>query len=124
MSKINCKVWNRDFNLDVIYDVYKGESVTETQKVAFDSFQKNIGSLLMDSSKITDYCLKQNKEDIPNGTIENIFKYVIPQKIYVCRGNKRKIALLCAYKFDPEHGIAVVFENEKLVTIGQQDIIL
>ena len=49
MSKINCKVWNRDFNLDVIYDVYKGESVTETQKVAFDSFQKNIGSLLMDS---------------------------------------------------------------------------
>ena len=66
MSKINCKVWNRDFNLDVIYDVYKGESVTETQKVAFDSFQKNIGSLLMDSSKISDYCLKQNKEDIPN----------------------------------------------------------
>lgn len=124
MSKINCKVWNRDFNLDVIYDVYKGESVTETQKIAFESFQKSADSLLSDSSKICSYCLKQNKEDIPNGVIENIFKYVIPQKIYICRSDKRKVALLCAYKFDPEHGIAIVFENEKQVAIGQQDLVL
>lgn len=124
MSRINCKIWNRDFNLDVVYDVYKGESVTEIQKKAFDEFQKNIDSLLTDTSKISAYCLKQNKDEIPGGVIENIFKYVIPQKIYICRENRRKVALLCAYKFDLEHGIAIVFENEKQVAIGQQDLVL
>ena len=54
----------------------------------------------------------------------DIFKYVIPEAIYVKR-NKRKhqIALLCNYRFDEEHGIAITYEDEKLKKIGTQDII-
>lgn len=126
MNKFNCKIWNRDFSLDVVFDVYKGETVTDKQNEAFECFQKNAGALLSDATEISKYCLKKNKDDIPGAAIENIFKYVIPQKLYVCRSksDKREVALLCAYKFDPEHGIAIVFENEKLVKIGQQDIVL
>lgn len=35
-----------------------------------------------------------------------------------------KLALMCNYKFDPEHGIAIVFENGKYKEIGEQDIIV
>lgn len=124
MNKFNCKIWNREFSLEVVFDIYKGEAVTEKQNEALEVFQKKAESLLSDTSDICKYCLKKNKDDIPGATIENVFKYVIPQKLYVCRSEKRKVALLCAYKFDAEHGIAVVFENEKLLTIDQQDIVL
>ena len=123
MSKINCKIWDRDFSLDIVYDVYKGESISEKQNEALDVFQKNASALLNDPSEICKYCLKQNKADIPTKEIDNIFKYVIPQKIFICRSEKRKVALLCAYKFDPEHGLALVYENEKLITIDKQDIV-
>lgn len=124
MSKFNCKIWNRDFNLDIVFDVYKGESVTELQNEALKKFQDNASVLLESTEEISKYCLKSNKEEIGSNVVDNIFKYVIPQKIFVCRDKTRKIALMCAYKFDVEHGIAIVFENEKFKTIGPQDIIL
>ena len=56
--------------------------------------------------------------------IDNIFKYVIPKRIFIPRTDKKIVAILCDYKFDMENGIAVVFENEKFKEIGVQDIIL
>ena len=58
-------------------------------------------------------------------TVDNIFKYVMPKNIYVPRNlKKRVVAIMCNYKFDTEHGIAVVFENEQFKEIGAQDIAL
>lgn len=58
-------------------------------------------------------------------SINNIFKYVAPKYLYVARNNeKHVVAIMCNYKFDPENGIAVIFENEKFSKIGMQDIIL
>ena len=37
---------------------------------------------------------------------------------------ERVFAILCNYKFDIEHGLAVVYENEKFKTVGAQDITL
>ena len=34
------------------------------------------------------------------------------------------ISLLCNYRFDEEHGIAITYENEKLKNIGPQDDVL
>ncbi|MCM1539584.1 MAG: hypothetical protein NC254_14450 [bacterium] len=63
-------------------------------------------------------------EQYPDGIVDNIFKYVMPIKRYVLRtGKDRSIAILCDYKFDIEHGIAVVFKNEKFFRIGSQDIV-
>ena len=75
--------------------------------------------------QVKQYCLKSNKADIGSDNIENIFKYVAPKYLYVARNkDSRIVAIMCNYKFDPENGIAVVFENEKLNKIGMQDIIL
>ena len=49
----------------------------------------------------------------------------MPDKLYVGRNSKKRVVtLLCDYKFDLEHGIALMFEDEKLVKIATQDIIL
>ena len=38
--------------------------------------------------------------------------------------NSRVVAIMCNYKFDMEHGIAIVFKNEMFSKIVSQDIIL
>ena len=57
--------------------------------------------------------------------IENIFKYVMPKEIFVPHTEKhRNVAIMCNYKFDIEHGIAVLFENGQFKKVGPQDIAL
>lgn len=49
----------------------------------------------------------------------------MPKSIYAPHDkNAVKVAIMCNYKFDAEHGIAVIFENGKYKEIGAQDIIL
>ena len=48
----------------------------------------------------------------------------MPESLFVPRTEKKTIAIMCNYKFDKEHGIAVVFEEGRLKEIGSQDIIL
>ncbi len=118
-EKIN--IWGREFELKVIFDVYKGEEVTDIQKNAFDAFIKATDILLKNCEELKEYCLKQDQERI-GGTIENIFKYVRPESLFIKRDNKDHIVvLLCNYRFDEEHGIAIFFKNEKLEYIGTQD---
>lgn len=77
-------------------------------------------------NKLKDYCLKIDKDKIIEENIENIYKYVNPKSLYIPRinnSNRRKIALLCDYKFNPDDGIAIVFKNEKFYDIGTGNII-
>ena len=74
---------------------------------------------------VKQYCLSCNATEIGTKTIENIFKYVAPKYLYIPRNaDKHVVAIMCNYKFDPENGIAVVFENEQFKEIVRQDIIL
>lgn len=57
-------------------------------------------------------------------SVDNIFKYVIPKTISVPKAKKRVVAIMCNFKFDMEHGMAIVFEDEKIKKIGPQDIVL
>lgn len=116
-------VWGRDFRLEIIYDVFKGEEVLDEQITALSEFLKKKDILLKDATPVKEYCLKDRGDEIGE-TIENIFKYVIPTSLYIKRETKKRVvALLCNYKFDLEHGLAILFENEKLKEIGEQDII-
>ena len=117
-------IWGRDFDLKVIFDVYEDESVLEAQEAALINFEKNADKLLNSSKDIEKYCIKIDGDRIGK-KIDNIFKYVMPQSILIKRTDKKRIVvLLCNYRFDEEHGIAMVFENEKLCMIGTQDELL
>lgn len=123
MSKNIITIWGRDFELDVIYENYPGEEVLDSQKNAFKQLNN---ADLIDTALVAvkDYVIKTAIVQIES-PIENIFKYVIPKKIFVPHiKNSFKAAIMCNYKFDVEHGLAVVFENGKFSEVGEQDIIL
>lgn len=125
MNKIKLLIWGREFEIGVTYDCYSGEEVLESQNVALDSFIQASEAIAESLEEVKRYCISENQEEIGTDTIENIFKYVIPKYLYVVRNEKKHvISIMCNYKFDPENGIAVVFEDEKFVKIGKQDIIL
>lgn len=125
MNKLKLNLWGREFDLDITYDCYSGETILETQRAAVKALAKMTEELDSSLDDIKAYCLSQNKEEIGGDVIENIFKYVIPKYLFVPRSeNKEIISIMCNYKFDPESGIAIVFENKKLKEIGKQEIIL
>ena len=97
--------------------------VVETaQEVAVNVEECRISSSVIEDLKVKQYCITQNKSKIEEDSIENVFKYVVPEKVYVTRDCR--VAIMCRYKFDLEHGIAVVFKNGQFEQIGAQDIVL
>lgn len=122
MSKVKMQIWGRDFNLEVFYKNYKGKEITENQKLTYEKFISADEAIEKSKKKIIAY-IEDNYGEV--GKIENIFKYVIPKVLYISREeDQRKCALLCDFKFDIEHGIAIIFENEKFEEIASQDDIL
>lgn len=114
------KIWGRDFDLKVFFDVYEGEEILNVQEEALDSFVNAADKLFASYEELEDYCIHKDGNLIGD-SIENIFKYVKPESVYVKRSNMHTVALLCNYRFDEEHGIALIYENEKLKYIGTQD---
>lgn len=124
MNKIKCKIWGREFELPVDFDVFPGEEIINQQKEALREIISQMPVSLEDTHEIEKYCKQVNPKEIPNG-LDNVFKYVMPTSFYIKRSEEKHIvALLCNYKFDEENGIALIFENKKLLKIGIQDIIL
>ena len=104
--------------------VYPGEEILPAQKEAIEKFL-DLSTIKESREKVEKYCLENNGEEIGTDKIINIFKYVMPKYLFVKRNEKKHIvAIMCNYKFDNDNGIAVVFENEKFVAVGDQDIIL
>lgn len=124
MNKVEMTIWGRKFNLEIVYDCYEDEQIIETQHQAVKLFLSSEISIVDSLSKAKNYCISKNYKEIGK-TIDNIFKYLIPKYLYVPRNEtKRVIAIMCNYKFDPENGVAIVFENEKFSKIDSQEIIL
>ena len=114
-------IWGRDFDIKIIYDAFTGEEILDEQKMAFEAFIAESEKLLSDPGDVAQFCIKQNRKEIGE-TVTNIFKYVIPTSLLVKRDKKKRVvALLCDYRFDEEHGLALIFENERFVRIAPQD---
>lgn len=125
MSKCKINIWDRAFDLSVVYECYSGEEVLESQKEAFAMLEDNAKEVAGSLEAVKKYVRKTSAGQLMDESIENIFKYVMPKSIFVPHTKKHRIAaIMCNYKFDMEHGIAVVFENGKLKKIGSQDIVL
>ena len=123
MNNIKIKIWERVFNLTVNYDCFDDEELLENQTTAVELFDNaNIDASLDKTKK---YCSKMSNGNVENEEITNIFKFVMPTSIFVPRNkNKRIVAIMCDFKFDIEHGIAVIFENEEFKKIVAQDELL
>lgn len=124
INTLDIKIWGREFNLPVKYDCYKGEEVTEEQENAIAEFNNRQDLIEVSKSIIEDYCKDQVKEDNENLKKDNIFSYIKPEYLFVKREDKPRILMMCKYRYDLEHGLAVVFTTEGNVLVGSQDMIL
>ena len=123
MNKSILNVWGRKFELNIVYECYPGEEVLDSQREEVE---------LLNTTDIVDVALEHVKEYVIRTAdyqlavpIDNIFKYVMPKSVFVPHNKKSpSVAIICNYKFDMEHGIAVVFENGKYKEVTTQDNIL
>ena len=114
-------LWGRDFSLPVYYECGTDQDVLDIQKEAKDALFASWDTVESSKEAIEDYCLERDGDQIES-PVTNIFRYVIPTSIVILRSDDaRKAALMCNYRFDPEHGLAAVFENEKLTAVAPQD---
>lgn len=124
MNKEKLNLWDRSFELYISYSCYPGEVITDIQKAAAKEFCDNTSVVFSALNELKDYIQKTSNASIKASGINNIFKYIMPKSIFIPRTNEKVVAIICNYKFDIEHGIAVVFENGQFKEIGPQDIIL
>ena len=124
-KSINIEIWGREFSLEIEYDCYSGESVTQNQIDAIERFSNNPKWIEKAKKSVEGFCKKDVQNDQENQKKDNIFSYIKPVGIFVKRDNmKPRVAIMCKYRYDPDHGIAVVFDHNGNVTVGLQDIIL
>ena len=115
-------IWNREFNLDIIYQRYPGEEITASQESTANTITKiNFNSSL---NAVKDYILENNQDELGRDEVTNVFRYVMPNRIFITRSDRNLFAIACNYKFDLEHGLAVIFENGIFKEVGPLDLII
>lgn len=125
IETLRLKIWGRDFSLPLVYDTLSDGVVAEKQMQAFENFKKHLEWIDASKAKVEEYCEADVLDDDNNQKKDNIFSYIKPESIYVDRKKEYpQVAIMCKYKYDPEHGLAVVFEAGGKVIVGIQDIIL
>ena len=124
MNKIKMNIWGRDFDLPVMIKQFKGKDITDEQNDAVEKFESSEKMVNAAKDEVEKYIIKNGLKDAGVDSVDNIFKYVISKTIAVPKSKKRIVAIMCNFKFDMEHGLAIVFEDEKFKKIGPQDIVL
>lgn len=124
IEKLSISIWGRDFELPVNYNCYEGENVTEDQIQLLNKFIEHPEWIQTSKYIVENYCRQQVLDDEENQKKDNIFSYIKPVSVFVKHVKKPKIALICKYRYDEEHGLAIMFDQEENITVGSEDIIL
>lgn len=125
IDSIKISIWGRDFILPILYNCYSGEKVTESQVKALNMFVQNDGLIEKSKKYVEDYCRSEVMADVSNSNKDNIFTYVKPVNIFVKHEEVNpRVAIMCKYRYDMEHGLAVVFMHDEKIIVGNEDIII
>ncbi|MFC2706458.1 MAG: DUF6985 domain-containing protein [Olsenella profusa] len=125
MSSITKEIWGRELKLEIYPE--GGKAPTDEQSLALERILATWDAVECAAPALREYCAKEKycARDSDGKDADNVFHYVIPRHLFLPRMQKeRTVALMCDCRFEPEHGLALVFENEKLKEVGTQDIIL
>ena len=124
MTSLTREVWGREFDLPIYFEDLDDDGISKLQWDAYGYIIVNWSTINDVLPELMNYCNENDSQEAEHVS-DNIFKSVIPKSLFIPNTNTcRTVALMCDYRFDPEHGIAIVFENEVLKTIDTQGIIL
>ncbi len=118
-QEIELDIWGKHFSLPVIFDCYPGETVTKAQQEALALFPSQLDQVEQSKKKVLEYITLKNE-----CVVEDIHTIVRPDYLLIKHEDIPRVALLCTYRFDPEHGLAIVYSSDGSVEVGLQDIIL
>ena len=122
-DRIHIKMWDEIIQLDLEYDCYKGEEITDEQIKALGRFVSHPEWIDAAKECIEEYCKKCALEK--GDVVMNVKDCIIPEAVFVKRESKcPRVAIMCKFRYDPEHGLAMVFNHEGTVSVGIQDIII
>lgn len=125
INTVDITIWDRQFTLPVEYEYYSEETITEQQQQAVESFIAHPEWIIKAKSIIEQYCFESVMEDEENSKKNNVFSYVKPEYLFVKRDKKNpRTALMCKYRYDLEHGLAIIFSSDGNIVVGSQDMIL
>lgn len=124
INELNISIWERMFSLPVEYDCYDDEVVTDAQKNAIKVLTIHPEWIVAAKAQVVSFCKEEVLADDENNKKDNIFSYIKPSYLFVKREDNPRVALMCKYRYDIEHGLAIVFATDGSVTVGLQDIIL
>ena len=125
IKEVKLVIWGRKLTLPVIFDYYTGENITKEQKNALKQFIIHPEWVANSKTYVEDFCKEALMDDEENEKKDNIFSYVKPESIFVKRkGLSPNIVLLCKYRYDIEHGLAVAYDSEGVIKVGIQDSIM
>ena len=127
MSSIVMSTWGKEITLEVRFDLLDDERISSMQAYALGTIFVSWGAVNAALDAVKSYCLENDgnmfASECGTARIDDIFDVVEPYSLFVVRDNsKRSVALMCHYRLDPEHGLALLFENERLTKIGPEDI--
>ena len=118
-------IWGRAFTLPIVYDCYGNKAIEPEQLEAMKSFSLHLDWIEKAKAQVEAYCTDCVRQDDSNQKKDNIFSYVMPRSIFVIRDKKQpRVALMCRYKYDPEHDLAIVFSLDGHATVCSQDTVL
>lgn len=118
MSKQKLNIWGRNFELDIVLQRDKNGNNTEEQGEALDILVSSINEIEESKSVVEKYILNNGLNE---KSVDNIFKYVIPKDIYIPKKSKGLAVIICNYKFDVEHGLAIVFDKGKCIDVCEPE---
>jgi len=123
MNKVKVNIWGRDFDLPVNYQVFHGEEITDKQKAARQDVHQV--DYFDAQEEIRHYIQKNYAYELGEQSLDNLFRYVMPKSIYIPKyPDTERFAIMCDFKYDMEHGIAIVFEQGRLLMVSAQDWVL
>lgn len=113
-----------------IDDEWQGDKLAPEFSIIWQSFVERI--CLFDHwsgaeaslGAVKEYCEKNSNGQVQAKDIDNVFKYVVPRSIFVMREPEDCVALMCDFRFELEHGMAIVLRNGKLDKITDQDSVV
>ena len=123
-NEISMIIWGREFILPIEYRCYDDEPVSKELQNAVDVLRNHPEWVERAKNAVEKYCRDLVIEDVDNGKKDNIFSYVKPEYLFVKHEDKPRVAIMCKYRYDMEHGLAVVFSSDGDISVGPQDIIL
>lgn len=123
----NLMIWNRERTVNIMFDCYEEEEISEEQISAYEEFIENIEhNQKLAYQAFEKYCVENYSEDIPEDGFDNIYKYLLPDMIYVKRDyqDRKVIGFICRFKLDMENGLAVKFVDGAVEEVGPNQIVL